>query len=162
MSNENQLPRTGKRLQVPVTAILAKDIEMLAQEIDVSVSRLGQRLIEESLKDKDGFGSWLLRRVYGPGTERKKMGWRQLGGDSEVKLQITVWEATSKEMELIASRLNHTTVRFAALLLDFGLDRIGPGIKKWNTWPLAKLYDILPIPSVEDPEKSADSIELIY
>lgn len=144
------------RLQIPVSKALADEMERLALKNERSVSRLGQRMIEASLNWKRDLGEWMRRRVIGPGTEKRTMGWRQSNSSTEERLQITITKDTADKLEQLADRLNHTPVRMAALLLDFAIDRFGLSIRLWSVWPLNEAIKMIRNP---DEEKLLEGIQ---
>lgn len=117
MADEHEL----LRLQIPVSKALADAIAKIATELERSQTWVASKLLRVAILDLEVVGGWLRRRAIGSG-EVRRMGWLQMGDSSELRLQVPVEPKVLRQIEALASRLNQTPVRMAALLLDFAID----------------------------------------
>jgi hypothetical protein len=109
------------KLQIPVSRELADELARWAEEMEWTQGRLAAVLLEHGSADRSNIGKWLTKRVAqctGPGIGP---GWLQKGDNSAVRLQVSVNQRVAWRIEKLASALNQTTVRVAALLIDFAL-----------------------------------------
>jgi hypothetical protein len=109
------------KLQIPVSRELADELARWAKEMEWTQGRLAAVLLEFGSDDRAKIGKWLTKRVAactGPGLGP---GWLQKGNNSEVRLQVAVSQKVAWRLEKLATALNQTTVRVAALLIDFTL-----------------------------------------
>jgi hypothetical protein len=107
------------KLQIPVSRELADQLAVHAMELDYTQARLCKVLLGWAVKDTSRIAKWLTIRLIQKRPKGAKLGWLQLSDQSAVRLQVPIQAKVAHEIEAIASNLNHTTVRMAALLLDF-------------------------------------------
>lgn len=109
------------KLQIPVSRELADELARWAKEMEWTQGRLAAVLLEFGSDDRVKIGRWLTKRVDGCTGPTLGPGWLQKGEASAVRLQVVVSRRVEWRLERLANALNQTTVRVAALLIDFAL-----------------------------------------
>lgn len=109
------------KLQIPVSRELAEELAAHAKELEYTQARVCKVLLNWGVKDRQRIAKWLEIRMTGRRPKGVKPGWLQLSDSSAVRLQVPVPQEIVDRLEEIAADLNHTTVRMAALVIDFTL-----------------------------------------
>ena len=113
--------KNAVKLQIPVSRELADELARWAREMEWTQGGLTAVLLECGSEDRARIGRWLTRRVAGCTGPSMGPGWLQKGDNSAVRLQVSVAPRVAWRLERLAIALNQTTVRVAALLIDFAL-----------------------------------------
>jgi hypothetical protein len=121
------------KLQVPVTRDLANELARWAQSMEWTQARLGAVLLDFGSEDFAKVGRWMKVRATKARNGATGLGWLQTGNRSAVRLQLLVTKETAQRIELLANSLNQTSVRMAALLLDFALCDERWGMRVFST-----------------------------
>jgi hypothetical protein len=109
------------KLQIPVSRELADELARWAKEIEWTQGHLAAVLLEFGTDDRAKIGRWLAKRAATCTRPGSGPGWLQKGDNSAVRLQVSVKPRIASRIEKLANALNQTTVRMAALLLDFAV-----------------------------------------
>lgn len=114
-------PEEVVKLQIPVSRELADELARWAKKMEYTQAHLCKVLLDFAMDDMEKIGEWLSIRAIGKRKKGIRKGWLQQGNSSEVRLQVPIPAKLAARLEELADRLNHTTVRMAALLIDFSL-----------------------------------------
>ncbi|QDT39373.1 hypothetical protein [Stratiformator vulcanicus] len=120
------------RVQVQVEETYAKKLNELSEVLDRSVSWIGAELVKDRLLDHDNFVEWIAGQVLSAVTAPVR-GWKRKTGGSKVTVQLLVEQPTALRVERLAERLNLSTSKVAALLLESAIHSQGWLIKFVNS-----------------------------
>ena len=115
------------RLQIPVHAQVAAELERYAEGFDRPVSWMARQLLTDGVENQEGLINWLTFRVVGKmaGTKREKMQCKHLPDSLEgdvVRIQLNISEELADRIEGQAKKHFRTTTNMASMLLVWTLD----------------------------------------
>jgi hypothetical protein len=110
-----------EKMQIPVSRAFADELARWAKGMEWTQGHLAKVLLELGTDDPKRIAGWLSKRARDCARPGAGPGWLQRGDNSELRLQVIVELRIRKRIKEIASALNQTDVRMAALLLDFAL-----------------------------------------
>ena len=115
------------RLQIPVHAQVAAELERYAEGFDRPVSWMARQLLTNSVENQEGLINWLAFRVVGnvAGTKWEKMQCKNLPVSSEgdvARIQLNISEQLKDRIDRQAKKHLRTPTNMASMLLTWTLD----------------------------------------
>jgi hypothetical protein len=121
MKKSSEKAGDSAKLQIPVSRELADELARWAQKMQLTQANMCKALLAFAMDDLHNIGEWLKIRAIGKRPKWMKASWLQNSDNAGPRLQVLIPVELVSQIEELSNRLNQSSVKLAALLLDFSL-----------------------------------------